>query len=275
MATTGRRMTRTHISALDCFRLDGRTAFLSGAAGHLGRAMAFALSDAGAHVILNGRDEKRLTELANEMARKGGKVETATFDVGDLRAVREFFGSRKRLDVIINNAVTMTPRPFAALSEEEFAQTYRTGVTAPFEIVRAALPALRRARDETGDASVVNIASMYGMVAPDSRLYSRPEQSSPLHYGPAKAALMQLTRHLASELGREHIRVNALAPGPFPRESVRSADPAFVARLGERTMLGRTGEPAEITGPLLFLASAASSFVTGSTLTVDGGWTVW
>jgi NAD(P)-dependent dehydrogenase (short-subunit alcohol dehydrogenase family) len=265
-------MTRTRISALDCFRLDGRTAFLSGAAGHLGRAMAFALSDAGAHVILNGRDEMRLTELANEM---GGEVETANFDVGDLEAVREFFGSRKRLDVIINNAVTMTPRPFAALSGEEFAQTYRTGVTAPFEIVRAALPALKRARAETGDASVVNIASMYGTVAPDSRLYSRPEQSSPMHYGPAKAALMQLTRHLASELGRERIRVNTLAPGPFPRDSVKSADPAFVARLGERTMLGRTGEPAEITGPLLFLASAASSFVTGSTLTVDGGWTVW
>ena len=237
--------------------------------------MAFALSDAGAHVILNGRDETRLKELADEMAERSGGIEIAAFDVGDLEAVRKFFSARKRLDIIVNNAVSMSPRSFAALSEVEFAQTYRTGVTAPFEIVRAALPALRRARDETGDASVVNIASMYGMVAPDSRLYSRPEQSSPMHYGPAKAALMQLTRHLASELGRERIRVNTLAPGPFPRESVKSTDPAFVARLAERTMLGRTGDPAEIAGPLLFLASTASSFVTGSTLTVDGGWTVW
>ena len=268
-------MTGTRSSALDRFRLDDRSAFLSGAAGHLGRAMAFALSDAGAHVILNGRDERRLKELADEMAGKGGDVEIATFDVGDPEAVRKFFGSRKRLDVIVNNAVTMTPRAFAALNEDEFAETYRTGVMAPFEIVRAALPALKQARDETGDASIVNIASMYGTVAPDSRLYSRPEQSSPMHYGPAKAALMQLTRHLASELGRERIRVNALAPGPFPRESVKAADPGFVARLAERTMLGRTGEPVEIAGPLLFLASAASSFVTGSTLTVDGGWTVW
>ncbi len=169
----------------------------------------------------------------------------------------------------------MTPKPFAALSPGDFEETYRSSVTASFEAVRAALPALRAGVAAAGEASVINVASMYGAVSPDKRIYSRPEQASPFHYGPAKAALLQLTRHLAAELGAERIRVNALVPGPFPRAEVAASDPGFAERLGAKTMLGRTGRAEEIRGPLLFLASPASSFVTGSALTVDGGWTAW
>ena len=116
---------------------------------------------------------------------------------------------------------------------------------------------------------------MYANVSPDKRIYAKPEQASPFHYGPAKAALLQLTRHLAAELGPERIRVNALVPGPFPTPQVSTDDPAFAARLAARTMLLRLGEPSEIAGPLLFLASRASSYVTGAALAVDGGWTQW
>jgi len=237
--------------------------------------MAAALGEAGAHVIVNGRDRSKLEELAHTIEERGGSAECAAFDVGELDSVRSFFASRGRLDVLVNNAIGMTPKPMYALTEGDFAETYRTGVIAPFEIVRAALPALRKAVAVEGEASVINIASMYGAVAPDRRIYSRPEQASPFHYGPAKAALLQLTRHLAAEFGAEQIRVNALVPGPFPRESVAAEDPAFAERLAGRTMLGRTGRAQEIRGPLLFLASRASSFVTGSALAVDGGWTVW
>ena len=103
--------------------------------------------------------------------------------------------------MLVNNAVSMTPKPFADLQPEDFAQTYTSAVTAAFESVRAARPALKAAAEARGDASVVNIASMYASVAPDARIYARPEQASPFHYGPAKAALLQLTRHLAAELG--------------------------------------------------------------------------
>ena len=257
------------------FRLDGRVAFVSGAAGHLGREMSRALCEAGAHVILNGRDDTTLKEFEEALRENGFSVERAAFDVADFARARAFFGRLARLDVLVNNAISMTPKPFAALSPSDFETTYTSAVTASFESVRAALPALRAAVGAEGDASVVNIASMYGVVSPDPRLYSAPERASPFHYGPAKAALLQLTRHLAAELGPERIRVNALTPGPFPRDEIAAADPEFAARLGQKTMLGRTGRASEIRGPLLFLASRASSYVTGAALAVDGGWTAW
>ena len=257
------------------FDLGGRIAFVSGAAGHLGKPMVHALCEAGAHVILNGRTDAKLNSFESELKGQGFSVERAAFDVADFARARGFMASRPRLDILVNNAISMTPAPFAALTPEAFEQTYRSSVVAAFELVRAALPALRAAVAATGDASVVNVASMYGNVAPDSRIYSKPEQSSPLHYGPAKAALLQLTRHLAAELGPEKIRVNALVPGPFPQASVAQNDPAFAARLAAKTMLGRTGSAPEIAGPLLFLASPAASYVTGSELAVDGGWTAW
>ncbi len=259
----------------DRFRLDGAVAFVSGAAGHLGRPMARALAEAGARVILNGRQEARLKDFAAELERDGLHSECAAFDMADFEAVRRFFSARERLDVLVNNAIAMTPKSFAKLEPADFEQTYMSAVTAAFEAARAALPALRNAAAAAGEARIVNVASMYGVVSPDKRIYAKPEQASPFHYGPAKAALLQLTRHLAAELAPDNIRVNALVPGPFPTPRVSTDDPAFAQRLAAKTMMGRLGRAEEIAGPLLFLASPASSFVTGACLAVDGGWTAW
>jgi NAD(P)-dependent dehydrogenase (short-subunit alcohol dehydrogenase family) len=259
--------------AQDLFRLDGKTAFVSGSRGHLGAAMTRALCAAGAHVIVNGRDAAALDAFAGDLRDQGFSVEAAAFDAHDVQKIRSFFGGLKRLDVLVNNIGLMLGKSFAQLGPDDFAATYAATVTTAFESVRAALPALRAAVAASGDASIVNISSIYGQVSPDAGLYDAREQQSPFHYGPAKAGLEQLTRHLAAELGPQKIRVNALVPGPFPQRG--KMPPGLEGRLAGRTMLGRIGQSAEIGGPLLFLAAPASSFVTGACLNVDGGWTAW
>jgi NAD(P)-dependent dehydrogenase (short-subunit alcohol dehydrogenase family) len=261
------------VMAQDLFRLDGKTAFVSGSRGHLGAAMTRALCQAGAHVIVNGRDAAALDAFAKDLRAQGYSVEAAAFDAHDIEKIRAFFAGRKRLDVLVNNIGRMLGKSFFELAPEDFAATYAATVTTAFEAVRAALPALKTGVAASGDASVINISSIYSQVSPDGRLYDRREQQSPFQYGPAKAGLEQLTRHLAAELGPEKIRVNALVPGPFPQPG--KMPPGLEGRLAERTMLGRIGQADEISGPLLYLACPASSFVTGTSLIVDGGWTAW
>jgi len=259
--------------AQNLFRLDGKTAFVSGSRGHLGSAMARALAEAGAHVIVNGRDTEALKHFAAGLAGEGFSVEAAGFDAHDVTTIRDYFGQLKRLDVLVNNIGFMRGAAFADLAPEDFAATYGATVVTAFETVRASLAALKAAVAAGGDASVINVSSMYGRTAPDGRLYDRREQQSPFHYGPAKAGLEQLTRHLAAELGPEKIRVNTLVPGAFPKAGKMPA--GLAPRLAERTMLGRIGSAGEIAGPLLFLATPASTYVTGTSLVVDGGWTAW
>lgn len=257
------------------FRLDKRTAFVSGAGGHLGRVMARALAEAGAHVILNGRRAGPLETLRDDLYTDDLSAEVAAFDIRDTDALKACLGKRARLDVLVNNAYTGRPGKMETARAEDFDDAFASAVDATFQAVQASLPALEAAVRETGGASVVNIASMYGHVSPDPRLYSDTGLNSPPWYGAAKGALLQLTRYLACHLAAKRIRVNALSPGPFPREEIVKERPDFVAALAGKTPLGRVGKAQEIAGPLLFLASDASSYVTGIDLAVDGGWTVW
>ncbi|MBI4060203.1 MAG: SDR family oxidoreductase [Elusimicrobia bacterium] len=264
----------------DHFRLDGRVALVTGAAGHLGRAIAAALCQAGAEVILNGRDRDALEAAAKTLRARGGKASVSAWDVsrprgveGLLKDVRERHG---RLDVLVNNAYSGGPGRFERTDWDDFRKAYEVSVQASFLLTQKALPLLAKAaKSARGGASVINIASMYGLVSPDPAIYGRSGFDNPPSYGAAKAALIQLTRYAACHLGPRKIRVNSVSPGPFPPAALARAQPKFFKELCRKNPLGRIGLAEEIAGPVLFLACDASSYVTGANLTVDGGWTAW
>jgi NAD(P)-dependent dehydrogenase (short-subunit alcohol dehydrogenase family) len=256
---------------LAMFRLEGRVAFLSGASGHLGRPMAKALASAGAHVVLNGRKEEALAVFVGELKSAGLSASVACFDVTDESAVRRHIGligeQYGRLDVLVNNASSGRPGTIESATAADFEQLYR---------VKVATALLKEAGSRrAGSASVINVASMYGSVSPDPSIYGTSGANSPPYYGPAKAGLIQLTRYAACHLAPQGIRVNCISPGPFPNAKYLERDTEFHSRLKTKNPMHRTGDPAELRGPLLFLASDASSYVTGINLAVDGGWTAW
>jgi NAD(P)-dependent dehydrogenase (short-subunit alcohol dehydrogenase family) len=265
---------------LSRFRLDGKVVFLSGATGLLGRPMARALAAAGASVVLNARMQDKLEALVGELKSAGWSASMACFDVTNEIAVRrnvEMIGEQfGRLDVLVNNASSGRPGTMESATAGDFEQLYRVNVVAAFQLLQAATPLLKVAGSQSGGgASVINIASMYGSVSPDPSIYGTSGANSPPYYGAAKAGLIQLTRYAACHLAAQRIRVNCISPGPFPSAKYLEPDENFHAQLKAKNPMQRTGEPWELQGPLLFLASDASSYVTGINLPVDGGWTAW
>ena len=166
-----------------------------------------------------------------------------------------------RLDVLVNNAGICDDGPLEQQTLDDLRRVVEVNLISVMDLCRLTADLLRAAPA----ASVINVASMYGIVASRSPMAA---------YNATKAALINLTRHLAAVWGQDGVRVNALAPGYFPTELTGFlADPAFAQSIRDRTLLGRTPEPDELDGPLLFLATEASSYMTGQALVIDGGWT--
>ncbi|MBO9522533.1 MAG: SDR family oxidoreductase [Nocardioidaceae bacterium] len=251
------------------FDLSGRVAVVSGASGRLGPAMVSALAGAGATVVAVGRSAERLHQAVGHLDHV--VVETCDITSEEWPALVGSVAERHgRLDVLVNNAHVARGGSLRTATPEDYRQAFDLAVIASANGIEAARPALADSARDGGPASVVNVSSMYGVLAPDLSVYEVEEHRNPPFYGAAKAAMLQLTRYAAAELGPEGIRVNALLLGPFPGEA---AGEELLGKIGARTMLGRVGRPEEVASALLYLASPASSFVTGSTVAVDGGWT--
>lgn len=252
--------------------LAGRVAIVSGASGRLGPEMVRCLAADGAHVVAVGRSLDRLTEAVGEVADCRAADITSPDWPALIEAVAAAHG---RIDVLVNNAHVARGGSLRLASPEDFTEAFALAVTASATAINAARDGLAAAASAGGSPSVVNVSSMYGVVAPDPSMYDSEEGRNPPAYGAAKAAMLQLTRYAAAELGPLGIRVNSLVLGPFPGEATSPETRELFSRIAGRTMLGRVGRPGEVASALRFLASPDSGFVTGSSVVVDGGWTAW
>jgi NAD(P)-dependent dehydrogenase (short-subunit alcohol dehydrogenase family) len=245
----------------DLWGLDGRVALVTGASSGLGARFARVLHRAGAHVVVTARRADRLDELASEC---GGRIETVAGDIADSHhrhTLIERLESFGRLDVLVNNAGICDDGPIEEQSLDDLLRVVDVNLISVLDLCRLTAPLLLAAPA----ASVINVASIYGIVASPGPMAA---------YNATKGALINLTRQLAAQWGERGVRVNALAPGYFPTELTGFlADPGFERSIREHTLLARTPTLEEIDGPLLFLATAASSYMTGQVLVIDGGWT--
>ncbi|SFP70636.1 SDR family NAD(P)-dependent oxidoreductase [Amycolatopsis rubida] len=246
--------------------LDGQVVAITGASSGLGERMARAASAAGASVVVAARRVERLRDLAGELPSATAVRCDVAVDEDRVRLIETALDRYGRLDGLVNNAGVSEPGPASREAVETFRRQLEINLVAPFAL--AALAA-RAMRELPGSArSIVNVSSIMGLrsTAP------MPEAG----YVASKAGLIGLTRELASQWGRHRIRVNALAPGFFPSEmtdGLVSADGGAPHWITGGTPLGRLGRPEDLDGALVFLLSAAASFVTGHTLVVDGGFT--
>lgn len=257
------------------FSLKNRVALVTGGAGLLGSEISAALAELGATVWIGSRDGDKCAAYSEELkARFGGAHQGFSLDITSSescrKAVADVLARDGKLDILVNCSWTGKKNTFESISEDDWMFDINVSLNSVFRMIKAAFPALKETR-----GNIVNVASMYGIVAPDHRLYDGEKYANPPSYGAAKAGVLQLTRYLASFLSPHGIRVNAISPGPFPYESTQRENPAFIERLAGKNPLNRIGTPFEIKGAAALLCSDASSYMTGQNISVDGGWTSW
>ena len=253
--------------------LRGKVALITGATGHLGAAMAAGLAEAGATVVVSSRRLEAAEATAASLPRTGGMNHLAVaIDHTDESSIRNGFNDATRragrVDVLVNNGNERLADDWTTVTAEQF-NRHLVNATGYFLLARH----LREhvvSHGRTG--SVVMIGSMYGLVGSYPEAYDGVAPASPVAYHALKGGIVQMTRHLAVYWAKDGVRVNCLSPGPFPRDGVSSE---LVRRLTERSPMKRMGRPDELKGALVFLASDASSYMTGQNLVIDGGWTAW
>jgi NAD(P)-dependent dehydrogenase (short-subunit alcohol dehydrogenase family) len=254
--------------------LTGRVAIVTGASGWLGSAMSRALAEAGATLVVTSRDQQQAVDFAATLPGSGHVG--LGFDQGETDSIPGFVAQVVeqvgQIDILVNNAYGGTAPSIDTATAEDFDNAYHTGVTAYFLLAREVVHHLR---DRQAPGSIINIGSMYGVVASYPDAYEGLPANSPPNYHGLKGGIIHLTRHLAVYWAKENVRVNAICPGPFPSQTVHETMPDFIERLESKVPMGRMGRPHELKGLVVLLASDAGSYMTGQHILVDGGWTAW
>ena len=258
------------MSVLDLFRLDGRTAIVTGGGRGLGAYMAEALSEAGANLVLCSRKKEACDEVAAELQGRGGKALSLGCDVSSEEEVEEVVAAAVErfggVEILVNNSGITWGAPAVEMPAEKFERVLAVNVLGTFLMARAVAKRLIE-RGEGG--SIVNIASVAAFKG------SRPGSIETAGYNASKGAVVSLTRALAGSWGQYGIRVNAIAPGWFPTRMSRGVLDAKGDEFLKGIPLNRFGGPDDIKGIALLLASDAGAYITGETVVVDGGQGVW
>jgi NAD(P)-dependent dehydrogenase (short-subunit alcohol dehydrogenase family) len=250
----------------ELFSLEGKTAWVTGGSQGLGKHIVDVLASAGANILINGRNAASALDAAADISNKFGVAAFgASADVADESQIRQFLADAKSTvgdpDILICNAGLNFRLPTVEMPIERWDEVIRTNLTGPFVCSKAALPSMLAA----GFGRIIHISSILGIVG----LADRPP------YTASKGGLIQLMRTQSLETAGTGVTVNALCPGPFATEMNRSLldDPVKYEQFRSRIPLGRWGEISELSAAILFLASPANSFMTGTCVTIDGGWT--
>jgi NAD(P)-dependent dehydrogenase (short-subunit alcohol dehydrogenase family) len=257
-------MTARH-DPLARFRLDGRVAIVTGGGRGIGRTLSEGLAAVGASVVVASRTEAACRETADAIEAAGGAAHVVAADVGRsedrVRLVEEAVARFGRLDVLVNNAAILKPHVTTKVTEAELRELFAVNVEGPVFLSQLAFPHL----SATGHGSIVNLSAL-GAFQPMAGIGA---------YCAVKAAMVNWTSTMAKEWTGQGVRVNALVPGPVATDMILPRDPerraAFVEDIAAQTLVGRMGEPTDLLGATIFLASDASSFMTGRALFVDGG----
>jgi NAD(P)-dependent dehydrogenase (short-subunit alcohol dehydrogenase family) len=253
------------------FDVAGRVAVVTGGAGRLGARFSTALAEAGATVVVASRDGARRAALVDQLVAAGAEAFGVALDVASedsvAAAVEAVLARYGRVDVLVNNAGIATPAPVEELSAAEWDRVMAVNARGPFLCAKAfGAPMVAK-----GSGSIINIASIYGVVAADQRMYGTTGRNSSLVYAASKAALIQMTRYLAAYWADKGVRVNCISPGGVFNDQ----EPDFLARYAARVPMGRMAHRDEISAAVVFLASDAASYLMGQNLVIDGGLTLW
>jgi NAD(P)-dependent dehydrogenase (short-subunit alcohol dehydrogenase family) len=264
-------------SVRELMSLEGRVAIVTGGAGRIGEAFCEALAELGATIAIFDIDEQAAKERAREIGQRYGvRANVYVADVSCEGPVREgtaqAIAELGSIDILINNAAypkLTLPEDGIDVETQQLAHwqaNLDVMLTGTFLMTRECAPYLRK----SGHGSVINIASIYGLLGPDMRLYDGTEMGNPAYYAAAKGGVVQLTRYWATTLAPA-VRVNCIAPGGVWRQQPES----FHERYKSRTPLGRMASEEDLKGAAAYLASDLSAYVTGQVIAVDGGWSAW
>jgi len=262
---------------MDIFSLKGKIAIVTGGAGYFGKPICQALAEAGARVIIASRDERKCSAYALELTGRGWLAEGMFLDLADENSIGKLtsniFQKYGRIDVLVNNAVSREGfKDLEQLSTTEFEHSQRINATGLMLITQSVIRVMRR----QGSGNIINIGSIQGAVGPNFPVYGQTGMTSPVNYTYDKWAMVGFTKWLANYYGRFNIRANCISPGGYgPGVAESFGDNEFVQNYKRLTPLGRFAGDEDIKGPVIFLASEASAYITGHNLLVDGGWTSW